>query len=188
MLYVKWQEVLWGKGTQARETRPGAGGRAAVDAVARGCLSGEATAEQRWKGTKGRHQMPELGEMLRESTEPHGGILTGGETQEFQWAGPGEPRWKLQQQDKDGDMIMLTDNHMSESQEGSLYMEGAGGSAPGGEPFQGTGYISVLLHTRPSMTMLPADTPSWAFHVRTCLRAEQVPVSPQSRQHLVFSF
>lgn len=58
---------------------------------------------------KGDTQMPALGEMLQESTELHGGSLAGGEMQEFQWAGPREPRWKLQQQDKDDDKIMMTE-------------------------------------------------------------------------------
>lgn len=53
MLYVKWQEVLWGKGTQARETRQGAGGK--------DCLSGEATSEQRRTDSKGRHPDASIG-------------------------------------------------------------------------------------------------------------------------------
>lgn len=77
--------------SRERELRQGAGGRAAADAVARGCLSGEATAEQRWKDTKGRHPGARVG---GDASRTHGAPWWKPDwckMQEFQWAGPGEP-------------------------------------------------------------------------------------------------
>lgn len=186
------------------------GGGAAVNAVAKQQPLWGGDSERKWRMQEGDPRMSELGEMLQENTTPRGGSLTGAEAEGFRWAGRGNRKLQQRQGLSHADD---NDSHgTSESQQGPLYMEGAGGPVSLGSArkrgmrrlglcafSRSRVCIPVLIRTRPSLALATGlreqrcqrtatGHASCAFHVRTCFTDERVPVSPQSRQQRVFSF